>query len=386
MLFLHFQRHSLPSLVFLALVLLTSPLPSHADTGVKSIMATGVAGMAGDNVAKARQDALQDALRQALEQGVGVFMDARSIVANSQLLEKIVTNVQGYVAAYEILQERESGGLYRVTVQAEVRTGAIQSELQSMGLLKAMMDYPRVLLLPAPEQPITAQSRTAETILIREFTDRRFELVDPEQSARLHAEAQILLGSSGPIDIAARIGLAHHAEVVVLYETGAGRPRHDGLMETARASLRTRVVLSTTAQILTAQDHSAHGLGNTPDLAVQDGTRKAAIQSAETVSAAVTTWWWDYTANGTPHTIILRAAPGQDRLVMDFQRAVESIPNVTALSERASGGGVTEMTVRYRGSAGDLRRALFDTLHGRPGFQGLKTEVSKGRYMVLSVM
>ena len=383
------QAFAKPGAVFTAVIFLLIfcwVQEVRAESGVKSIMATGAAGIQGENMAKARQDALQDALRQALEQGVGVYMDARSIVANSKLVEKIVTNVQGYVAAYEILQERESGGLFRVTVQAEVRTGDIRDELMSMGLLKAMMDYPRVLLLPAPEQPITAQSRTAETILIREFTDRRFELVDPDQSAKLHSEAKALLEITSPIDVAARIGLDHHAEVVIMYKTEAGRSRHDGLMETAPASLRTRVVLSTTAQILTAQDHGAHGLGNTPDLAVHDGTRKAAVQSAETVSAAVTTWWWDYTANGTPHTVILRAKPGQDRLVMDFQQAVESIPNVTALSERASGGGVTEMTVRYRGSAGDLRRAMFDALQGRPGFQGLKTEVSKGRYMVLSLL
>ena len=124
-------------------------LPAWADENQKMVVVTGVAVLQGENIAGARQTAVQDALRQAVEQGVGMLMNATSILKNDELMEKIYTNTQGYITRYEIIKERkERNGLYRVKVQAGVKTGALRDTLVKLGIIKAMMDYPRIMIIP----------------------------------------------------------------------------------------------------------------------------------------------------------------------------------------------------------------------------------------------
>lgn len=70
------------------------------------------------------------ALRQAVEQGVGMVMDATSIVQNDDLMEKICSHTMGHITEYLVLKEKqEANGLFRVKVQAQVNTGDIKSAL-----------------------------------------------------------------------------------------------------------------------------------------------------------------------------------------------------------------------------------------------------------------
>ena len=80
------------------------------------------------------------------------------------------------------------------------------------------MDYPRVMILPHPQNVASSASKAAETVLIKNFTDKRFDVVDPGKSKQLHGELKELFKVNNIKNVAARIGLRHHAEIVVLYE------------------------------------------------------------------------------------------------------------------------------------------------------------------------
>jgi len=352
----------------------------------KTVMASGVAAIQGENIAGARQMAIQDALRQAVEQGVGMLMDAKAILKNDELMERIYTNTQGYITGYDVLKEkREPNGLYRVTVEASVRTGAIRDDLVRLGVLTAMMDYPRLMILAHPGVEYSPDSRPVETVFIKHLTDKHFDIVDPEKSRELHDEAKALLKADSPENLAARIGLKHQAELVILYRVQAGRSQSDGITEQADAKVETKAIVTTTAQVLTADEKSVTGVGKNPSFARQDGARKAAEMLADPVTNAILSWWADYTANGLPYVVTLQTPLKSDRLIIDFQKSIESIPGVVALAERSSGGGVTEMMVKYKGSSADLKRAIFEGVGSRSGFKNLNTVASKGRFLVLSV-
>jgi hypothetical protein len=350
------------------------------------IVANGIVCIQGENIPGARHNAIQDALRQAVEQGVGMLMDATSVLKNDELMERIYTNTQGYISRYEIIKEgREPGGLYKVKIQAEVSLGVLSDTLVKLGIIKAMMDYPRVMILAHPGEDFSSTSKTGETILIKEFTDKRFDLVDPAKSRELHSEAAELFRVDTIQNTAALVGLKHHAEIVVLYTLKTGNAESDGIMEHAPVTLGTKAVVTTTAQILAAEEQSVTGVGKTPDLARQDGARRAAETISNPMMQTIVSWWNDYTANGTPYILTLRTIPKADSMVFTFQQAVESIPGVVSLTERSSGGGMTEMMVKYKGPSAHFKRAVFDTLHGKNGFEKLHTEASKGRFLVFSV-
>jgi len=382
---MQYVQRSIAAVVVAALFLTILPSVAMPAEDLKTV-ATGVAQIQGDNITGARQAATQNALRQALEQGVGMLMDATSILKNDDLMEKIYTNTQGYITRYDIIKEgRERDGLYRVKICAVVKSGALRDTLVKLGLIKAMMDHPRVLILPYPKQEISPASQTAETMLIKHFTDKRFDLVDPAKSTELHQETKKLCKVDILRNVAARIGLNHHVEIVVLYGLEAGKAEFDGIMESVPVSMRAQAVVTTTAQILTAQEKIVAGIGKTPDLARKDGVRKATDALAQSMMDSIVSWWTDYIANGCPYVITLQTPARADLQIIAFQKAVEEIQGVVSLTERSSGGGVTEMMVKYKGTSADLKREILSGLMGRDGFQKLHTVESKGRFFVFSV-
>ena len=116
-----------------------------------------------------------------------------------------------------------------------------------------------------------------------------------------------------------------------------------------------------------------------------DGVRRATDALAQPMMDTIVSWWADYTANGLPYVIILQTPPKADLQIIAFQKAVEEIRGVVSLTERSSGGGVTEMMVKYRGGNADLREKILTTLKGRNSFQKLHSVASKGRFFVFSV-
>lgn len=357
-----------------------------AEEKEKSVIAQGVAPIQGDNLDGAREEALQDALRQALEQGVGMVMDSTSILEDYELMEKVYTHSKGVITSYDILQEQPRGNLFRLKVKAMIDSGALQQTLVELGIIKPMMDFPRVLVLPYPEEAITDTTRAAETMLIKNLTDKKFEVVDPAKSSQLHNEARQLLKVDTINNVAARIGLQHHAEIVLLYRLQSGQVEFDGVMESAPVTVNGQAIVTTTAQILTADRMVVNGMGQSVDLARQNGASRAADDLAQAMMGKIVSWWWDYTANGLPYVLTLHTKPKADMQIISFQQAIEAMPGVVSLAERSSGGGVTEMMVKYKGSSADFKRLIFTRLSSQKGFSNLHTEASKGRFLVLSVL
>lgn len=351
------------------------------------VIATGVAAIQGENIAGARQAAIQDALRQALEQGVGLIMDSTSVVTDDDLMEKIYTHTEGYIKKYDVIKEqRKSGGLYRVKIKANIKTEALRDGLARLGITEAIMDYPRILIIRNPEENISPESQTAEIELIKNFTDEHFNLVDSTKSRELHGELRDLLKVSSIDNVAAQIGLKHHAEIVIIYSIQATGSEFDGIMEKTQINFQTRAIVTTTGQILTAEAQSIMGVGMTPALARIEGARRVSESISQNLKNKILSWWMDYIANGIPYIITLQTQSKGDWMVIKFQRSLESIPGVVSLSERSSGGGITEMMVKYKGNSVHLKREILTALYDEDDFKNLHTMASKGRFLVFSVL
>lgn len=371
---------------FLAFFLVIAISPATAKEQDKTVLAVGVAIIQGDNLDGAKQNALENALRNALEQCVDMVMDATTILEDDDLLEKIYTHSRGAITRHEIIKERAKRGQLELKIKAWINTGTLTGSLVDLGIIQPRMDNPRVLVLPAPDQPITRVTTAAETMLIKQLTNKKFDVVDPAKSRELHAEAKELLKVDSINNVAARIGLNHHAEIVLLYQLQEGGAQFDGTMESAQVILTARSIVTTTAQILTADQKNATGIGQSPDFAKQDGASRAADDLINPMMEKIVSWWWSYVANGLPYVVTLHTKPGADMQVISFQEQMEAIPGVVSLTERSSGGGITEMMVKYKFGLADFKKAILTRIHGQKGFDKLHTEVSKGRFVVFSTI
>jgi hypothetical protein len=370
---------------FAIVLLLFQATAMAADGQIKTVVATGVSPIQGGNIEGARQYAIQDALRQAVEQGVGMVMDATSIVQDDDLMEKIYSHTMGHVTEYKVLKEKQMpNGLFKVKLQALVNTGGIKSALVKHGIFKPMMDYPRIMILPFPYSISGQSAETVEAGMIKHLTGRKYDLVDPVQSRKLHSDIKTLFDDEGANAAAARIGLDHQAEIVILYGLKQLNSQFDGVMESVPVELSTRCIVTTTAQILTADNVSATGMGQSQDHAATNGALQAAEKTCAQLSDSILTWWTDYTANGIPYYITLKTKPGSVRKIIDFQESLGAIPGVMSVSERSSGGGITQMMVKYKFDTIQLKKGILDQAGFASGFNKLDVTVSKGRFIVLA--
>ncbi len=84
--------------------------------------------------ADARSLALEEALRAAVEQALGYLLPAQNIVRYYPLLlNRILKEPMSYVKDYQIVQEGEAVGLYRVTVQTTLYSENLTRDLRRLG-------------------------------------------------------------------------------------------------------------------------------------------------------------------------------------------------------------------------------------------------------------
>jgi len=355
------------------------------DAGTVSTIAKGVTTLKGKNIDGARQTAIRNALRQAIEQGVGTFMDATSMVRNEELLDNIYTHTEGYIKDYRILREGVNNeGLYEVTIEAKLKTGALRNDLEKTGILKAMMDFPRIVVIPESETGDANIAKKAETELVRYLTEKRFDVVDASISRELHTDMVSLhkyaqTGSAMEKE-AARIGLKHHAELVLLYHTDLTPAEYDGVMERASAAIRGTVIVTSTAQILSSGQKDGKGVATSALSAENSAIRSAASALSEYLARQIERWWDEHTANGIPFNVVIESAPSDEQKVLGIIGAIEGIPGVSSVVQRTTGGGVTELMVRYKGSSLSFRRAVLNAAG-----ESLHTVLARGRFIEFSL-
>ncbi|RKZ24730.1 hypothetical protein DRQ20_06515, partial [bacterium] len=167
------------------MIALLLPLFLLAQEETKTVVVEGTA-MIGTDLAKARDEAIEDALRSAVEQGVGLLISSETLVKNFQVIEdRILSRSHGYVASYEIVQERKEGSLYRVRIKAVVKLGNLKDDLAAIGLLLRRKGLPRLMVL-VDERNIGSEKipgfgydlNNAETAIMEVFMSRGFTFID----------------------------------------------------------------------------------------------------------------------------------------------------------------------------------------------------------------
>lgn len=94
-----------------------------------------------EGVGRTAEEALQDAFRNAVRQVVGALVDAETLVRNDEIIsDQILVFSEGFVATYEILDDRFHDGLYRRKIVASVKRGSLLTRLRSSNVVTGAVD------------------------------------------------------------------------------------------------------------------------------------------------------------------------------------------------------------------------------------------------------
>jgi len=350
--------------VLLTLVLVSPALSDTASTGkesdrvgaVKVVIAEGVG--AGTDKAKARDDAIADAQRRAVEQGVGLYLESDTLVANAVLVEDtIYRNSRGYVHTYEVVSERYRDGECRVKIRAQVRVGKIEEDLQEVWERLKVTGSPRVIVAIDQPQP-SDMPNLAQTTVTDKLVNYGFKVLDARQLAQSRWKDAMKLVRAGQPREADILSLQDAADILIVGQANyrsLGKPETDLDVYSCQAFLDARAIRTDTAEVIaasrgaTARAHPAFR----EDQAIE-GALKAAAEDwiarnlGLLVKAAVDP------AHG--YTLLIRKCKHSDLDAIDSQ--LQELRFVRQTRLRAFDNGLAQLEVEFLGTAKRLAAHL----------------------------
>jgi len=304
------------SLVLLFLTLAVGEVV--ADQAGGAVEVEGYASIVGGRKDKAREEALRNAFRRAVEQVVGVAIESRTVVKDSELLnDKIFSRSQGFIKTYRILGEKAEGDAYRIAVLASVSRYKLEQGLDDAGLLIKSIGKPRVAVV-VMEQNVEGHSApggVVETYLLSSFGKRGYALVD--RQAMLAVEREAAKGQGDHTDAVVRAAAAGGAEVVIIGQAAVrSAPALSGTnLRPVQVSITSRALEVDTNELLATTTASQQALHVNPASAGDEALKKAAVEVGEGLHRQLVLAWTKrlnglrtlrMTVSGIPHADVQR--------------------------------------------------------------------------------
>ncbi len=357
------------------MIALLLPLFLLAQEETKTVVVEGTA-MIGTDLAKARDEAIEDALRSAVEQGVGLLISSETLVKNFQVIEdRILSRSHGYVASYEIVQERKEGSLYRVRIKAVVKLGNLKDDLAAIGLLLRRKGLPRLMVL-VDERNIGSEKipgfgydlNNAETAIMEVFMSKGFTFIDQAAAKRKLAKDVALAAIEDP-EAAKRIGFANHAEVIIVGKAMAklarGASKYLGDMKSCQADVNLRAINVETGEIIAVA--SAHRAAVHIDeiSGGNEAIKKAAKEAAEQLMERILSRWTADVTSGERISLTVYGLTSFGDVDL-LKREIEEMRGVKGVYSHGFEAGCLSLEVEYEGNGEALARNL---AAGLPSFE-----------------
>jgi hypothetical protein len=134
------RRIAIAAFLF-SLLLFTTFFPEAAGSeeaaSAQVVETDGSALIAGQDLARARSEAIRNALHKAVELVAGQWIPPQDAARKDKdLKEKIYDRAEGFVRDFRIISEISAPDVYTVTVRATVFAESIRNDLQGIGLIR----------------------------------------------------------------------------------------------------------------------------------------------------------------------------------------------------------------------------------------------------------
>jgi len=353
------------------LFLLASLYPQ--EKGIVEVEVEGQAAIVGGKVTLARDQAIEAAKRNAVEQGIGTLVASETLTKNFALVsDRILNKSTGFVKKFEIVKEGEEGGVYSVTIKAQVTEiidQIVQDQL-ALDLLLEYMDRPRLMIVINESNIGDTNSRVAETEMIRVFATKNFDLVDQSQVEAVRASEQANQAIAGNAVAAAALGAQFGAELVITGRAvGSDGGKVAGFVS-GQGDIAARAIRTDTAAILTAGNEHAAKPHLNATTAGANALKEAGAKIANTMIKEIVKRWKLESSNVVNVELVVSGV-SDIALLNVFKDAIGSIPNVKGVQERAFSGGVARLNVNYEGKGTQLS----DDILGRQ-FEGFEAKIT----------
>jgi hypothetical protein len=360
------------SLLLFALVMSLIAIRTSEAMSSKTIVVIGTEPIAAENaITEARDKAITNSLVTAVGLAVADSLPVDAMVKRYETLnQQIYENPGQFVLDYKVLTESQQANRYRVMVQVTVSGERIQSELTQSGILQIQKPMPSVLFYiseqslenPFPQywwgRNMPYVNTPAETAMAETMREKGFRIVEHGP------QVQLMVGQASAdtpeiaVDEAVKLGLALHADVVVIGRTVAENANYMGSdVRSYRGSIIARAYLTKTGKeiasvikttVTAAADQSAGSR-----VALQD----VGSQSAGDLAALIDDAWQKEVPAADRIDIQLTGTHNLANFVQ-FRRMLTSVSGVEDVQVKELKADDAALSVSYRGNPRELADAL----------------------------
>lgn len=367
------------------------------EAASEMITAEGVVTIAGENVAVGREKAIDDAIRRAVEQAVGTMISSETLTNNFQLVhDKILAQTSGYVKRYQIVKELRVSQELRITIMADVEKENLQQSLEALGLLHALKEKPKVMVLIEEKVGGPGYLGTtawedvgqAESTVMEGLLQAGFNVVDPATVRANISRDKALRLLEGDPKAAVAAALQHGAQVII---TGRAFSKHAGgkllgtNMKSIQATLQARVIRADDGRVIASRSEQ----GRTAHIdEIQGGAlaiKEASERLSETlVNDILSSWKKEVYGRAQEVTLVISGLASYRHLSAVKAFLENDLQGVKAVHQRSFTHGVAELLLDYGGKASFMADELANRQFA--GFRLEPTNVTQNRLDVRAVL
>jgi len=304
-----------------------------------------------------------------VEQAVGMMVDSNTLVSKNVVIQdEILTNSQGYIRNYEVLNKNQTGvGLWQVQVRADVDTtpdAALMNDLTRLGIINKQLRNPKIAVVINEKHHWGAiPDPAAETAVIRKLTQAGFSRVTEVSEERLkYAGLTGFNAASLTAEDLRNLAQSMTVDYVVTGEAFSdsvgdvgkyiGKGKRLNVIS-CRARVEARVYNAATGQILTADAATASAVDNSEWVAAKEALNKAGEKLADNIIAGIL----NAGSNMNKEMEVVLLVPGYS-YINEVKSALQELHGVNQVIVDDYSNGRAVLSVQYGGAPDTLYQHL----------------------------
>ena len=359
---------------FLWIIILAGSSFAQQPSRTHVVKAEGMGVIINNNNTLARDNAIEDALRKAVEQAVGIFVSSETMVESFQVLnDRIYTKMESYIENYRIISEVPMDNIYKIIIEATVTSGNLKKDLSDAGILMAIKQKPRVMLLMA-EQNIgrehfrywwghhasEADLSITETVFMEKLNEENFKVIDhgaKSGTIKVHKAYRV---ASLDDNVAVSLGNQFDAEVVIV---GKALAKYIGnvagsSMKSCQANISARGVRTDNGSVIASG--TAHGAAVHIDQvsAGSEALKKASSDLISQLMEQMVSVWGKETEGTTLVQMTINGISGYRDFLKLKNVMKKQVRGVEDIHQRSMTAGVAKLDIEVKGDGQSLADGL----------------------------
>ena len=322
----------------MAVLLLAVGELAAAKKDVETVEVEGLGAVYGDDLGKAREQALADAKKRAVEQVVGVYVAGSVMVSKATVMDdQINTQTEGLIEQYDVLKEGRQDAFYKVRIRARVKREDLLRKVAELNLNPKKYGNPRIAFwVDETANHVPQTTRVAEQELMSVFIASGFVVSDVKPREAFATPQALLAASTGVLEERLK------ADIIVLGEASSefNSDQAMGGFISYRAPISVKVVKTGTNEVITTANSAAGGV----DITRESAARKALENAARGVGKSLPYKVLSYLRDHAFGRVEVGSVPDFAHL-QDFVRVLRTMPNVRDCWVREFDGSEAQVDV-----------------------------------------